>query len=65
MRELIQLSETETEMVGGGQVVGPIVVQNNVSAGAQVAVAVAALSPNAAVGANTSLYSVQLNVAAV
>ena len=65
MRELIQLSEAEIEMVGGGQVVGPIVVQNAVNAGAQVAIGLAVLTSNTNVNASASLYSLQLNAAAV
>jgi hypothetical protein len=65
VRELIQLSEVETEMVGGGQVVGPIVVQNAVNAGAQVSIGLAVLTNNTAVNARASLFTLQLNAAAV
>jgi hypothetical protein len=63
VRELIQLSEAETEMVGGGQVVGPIVVQNAVNAAAQVSVGLAVLTSNTAVNASTNLVALQLNAA--
>ena len=64
MSELIELSEKETEMVGGGHTVGPIVVQNNIGVSPQVAVGVGVLS-HGNVSASNGLFSVQLNVAGV
>jgi hypothetical protein len=61
VRELIQLSEAETEMVGGGLLVGPIVVQNAVNAAAQVSIGLAVLTSNTAVSASTSLLALQAN----
>jgi hypothetical protein len=61
---MIELSENELEMIAGGQVVGPVSVQTNVNASAEVAVATAVLTENSNVSASNNLTSVQLNAAA-
>jgi hypothetical protein len=65
MRDMIELNDSELVMVaGGGPLVGPITIQNNVAVNPQVAVGIAVLSPGARVDARNSLYSVQINAAA-
>jgi hypothetical protein len=64
MSNMIELGQSEIEMVAGGRTVGDIAVQNNINVNPQVAVGVAVLSPYAHVSANNNSYTLQLNVAA-
>jgi hypothetical protein len=64
MSDLIELNDGELMMVAGGRTVGPITIQTNVNAGAQVGVGVAVLSPGAHVNVNNISYTVQINAAA-
>jgi hypothetical protein len=64
MSNMIELGESEIEMVAGGSTVGNIAVQNNINVNPQVAVGVAVLSPNAYVSANNNSFTLQLNVVA-
>jgi hypothetical protein len=64
MSNMIELSESEVEMVAGGRTVGNITVQNNINVNPQVAVGLAVLSPNAHVNANNNSFTLQLNVTA-
>lgn len=64
MSDLLELSDSEVEMVAGGHTVGNIAVQNNINANPQVAVGVAVLSPNARVNASNNSWTLQLNVSA-
>jgi bacteriocin-like protein len=61
MSEMIELSENELETVAGGQLVEPVNVQTNVIAAAEVAIALAVLSPNAVVNASNKLVAVQVS----
>jgi hypothetical protein len=64
MSTMIELGESEIDMVAGGSTVGNIAVQNNINVNPQVAVGVAVLSPNAHVSANNNSFTLQLNVVA-
>jgi hypothetical protein len=64
MSEMIELSESELDMIAGGQTVGPVSVQTNVNASAEVAVATAVLTENSYVSANNNLILVQVSTAA-
>jgi len=64
MSNMIELGESEIEMVAGGSTVGNIAVQNNINVNPQVAIGVAVLSPNAYVSANNNAFTLQLNVVA-
>ena len=64
MSNMIELGESEIDMVAGGSTVGNIAVQNNINVNPQVAVGVAVLSPNAHVSANNNSFTLQLNVVA-
>ena len=63
MSNMIELGESEIEMVAGGSTVGNIAVQNNINVNPQVAVGVAVLSPHAHVNANNFSFTVQINAA--
>ena len=64
MSNMIELGESEIEMVAGGRTVGNIAVQNNINVNPQTAVGIAVLSPYAHVSANNNSFALQLNVAA-
>jgi hypothetical protein len=65
MSDLVELSESAVEMVAGGQTVGNLNLQSNILVGAQVAVGLAVLSPNAQVNASNFSFAVQINAAVV
>jgi hypothetical protein len=65
MSNMIELGESEIEMVAGGRTVGNIAVQHNINVNPQVAVGIAVLSPNAYVSANNNSFTLQLNFAAL
>ena len=64
MSEMIELSENELAMIAGGLVVGPVTVQTNVNASAEVALATAVLSEGSYVSASNNLTVVQATTAA-
>ena len=51
---MIELSESEVEMVAGGRTVGNITVQNNINVNPQAAIGIAVLSPYARVTLTTT-----------
>ena len=64
MSELIELTDGEIELIGGGQPIAVnIVNQMNFLIAPQVAVGIAVLSPGANVNAHNGLVGIQLNFA--
>jgi hypothetical protein len=62
MSDLVELSESDVEMVAGG-LIGNLNVQTNINVNPQVAVGLAVLSPYAYVNANNFSFTVQFNAA--
>ena len=64
MSDLVELSESAIETVAGGQLALNLSLQSNINVNPQVAIGVAALSPNAHVNANNLSFTVQINAGA-
>ncbi len=64
MSELIELTDGEVELIGGGQPIAVNVInQMNFLIAPQVAIGVAVLSPGAHVSASNGLVGIQMNLA--